>query len=134
MFFLIRKPQVPGIPAIPTCDVGYTYTLEYDRCTSTKTIPTICPDISGYSYEKHTGGTCLQKCPPGSIQKEWSCEIPGRKEYKRTEFYATCPKYYTLKKDESFELHKCIDNNSKEPNYSCPDRHTLYKQTCIAVV
>jgi hypothetical protein len=131
-FFLIRKPQVPGIPAIPTCGVGYT--LENGRCTSTKTIPTICPYIDGYSFEKNIAGACLRKCPSNTKQKDWTCAPLVGDEYIRVEVDAICPMYYTLKKAESVALDKCIDNNSKEPNYSCPDHHTLYKQTCSAVV
>jgi hypothetical protein len=96
IFLMIRKPQVPGIPAIPTCGVGYT--LEDDNCISTKTIPTICLDINGYSYEKNIDGICLQKCHSGTIKNDWSCVSSEGQEYNRNRFYATCPIYYTLKR------------------------------------
>jgi hypothetical protein len=129
VFNLIKKPQVPGIPAIPTCDVGYT--LEDDRCKSTKTIPSICPNIDGYFFEKHVTGACLRKCPSNTRERGFFCEEPGGRQFNRVETDNICPMNYT-KKAASEE--KCIDNNSKEPNYTCPNHHTLYKRTCIPVV
>ena len=95
-FKIITNKKTNSTPAIRTCEFGYTINSDGSECIENdQTIPTICPDFEGKSYEK-SNGLCYIKCGPNEHQSEFYCEkATGDEKRIRNGYIAICPVTHT---------------------------------------